>query len=375
MPGSVAESFRGRALLLGVLVAGAPVAAHAVEVGVGDRARPALRRVAVPEPGKAGSATVAADLSGGVTEALTDDDAVHERFGARAAAVVNATSWLDFGAWLSGRYDLHPNDARGKDDGFLFQSELSTRLAFRRGGLGYGLEASAWLPGGSDVGSSFSALSADGRLLISGQGTDVVVASYLGYRLDRSAEAAGDAARLRFGDRSALGASDYDAVLAGVGVGYALGRALLFGEASAQLLLGSSQFSASPVWLSVGARKPFGPQGLSGELSLDGLLSARPDVSAAATLFPIEPRLTLNAGLRYRFGEPAPGPARSTPAPERPKPAPVVPLPVVQASSVELELLDDRGQPLPSPRPLPRRLGARPSQRYSGALATPQVPP
>lgn len=347
MLGNVAEPLRGPAVLLGLLVAGVPVAAHAVEAGPGDRARPALRRVAVPEPGKAGSAAFAADLSGGVTEALADGDAAHERFGARVAAAVDATRWLNFGAWLGGRYDMHDSDARGTDDGFLFQSELSTRLAFRSGALGYGLEASAWLPGGPDLGSSFSALGADARALVSGQGADVLVAGYAGYRLDRSAQAAGNTALLRFGDRSALGASDFDALLAGLGFGYALGRTLLFGEASAQLLLGSPKLAASPVWLSVGARRPFGPAGLSGELSLDGLLSARPDVSATAELFPIEPRVTLIVGLRYRLGEHQ-VPRRSTPVPERAKLAPVPPAPpVVKPSSVELELLDERGQPLP----------------------------
>jgi hypothetical protein len=346
MLGSVADRSRALAVLLALPLLGAPVAAQAVEVGPGDRARPALRRVAVPEPGKAGSLALAADLSAGVTEALADGDAAHERFGARAAAAVDAARWLSFGAWLSGRYDRHPSDALGKDDGFLFQSELSTRLAFRSGALGYGLEASAWLPGGADIGSSFSALSADGRVLVSAQGTSVVVAGFAGYRLDRSAEAAGDAARLRLGDRSALGASDYDALLTGLGVGFTLGRTLLFGEASAQLLLGSPQLAASPLWLSVGARRPFGSSGLSGELSLDGLLSARPDASATE-LFPLEPRVTLNVGLRYRFGEQhAPSAAIAPPPPKPVAPAPA-PVAVVKPTSVELELLDDRGQPLP----------------------------
>jgi len=347
MLGSVAKRARALAVLLAFPLLGAPVAAQAVEVGAGDRGRPALRRVAVPEAGKAGALAIAADLSAGVTEALADGDAAHERFGARAAAAVDATRWLSFGAWLSGRYDRHPSDALGPDDGFLFQSELSTRLAFRSGALGYGVEASAWLPGGADIGSSFSALSADGRLLVSGQGESVVVAGYAGYRLDRSAEAAGDAARLRLGDRSALGASDYDALLAGLGVGFAVGRTLLFGEASAQLLLGSPQLAASPLWLSVGARRPIGATGLSAELSLDGLLSARPDASGTE-LFPLEPRVTLNVGLRYRFGEQHAPSAPKAPAP--PQPVTPAPVPVVKPTSVELELLDDRGQPLPRAR-------------------------
>ncbi len=330
---------------LALLLVAWPAVGAGLEVGAGERARPALHRVGVVEPGKAGELSVASDVSAGVTESLADTDAAHARFAARAAAAVDATRWLNVGAWIGGRYDLHPRDAHGKDDGFLLQPELSARLGSTAGGLGYGFEMAAWLPGGADVGASFSGLSADGRLLLSAQAAGFVVAGYAGYRLDRSARAAGDTARLRFGDRSALGVSDFDAVLSGVGVGYGAGRTLLFGEAAAQLLLGSPKFGASPLWLSVGARRPLGPVGMTFELSVDALASARPDVSPGAELFPIEPRVTLNLGLRYRFGQqpesrgPA-GPTSALPA------TPAVSKPAAAPPTVELELLDDRGQPL-----------------------------
>jgi len=321
-----------------------------VEAGLGDAARPALRRVAAPETGKAGSLAVAVDVSGGVTEALTDADSAHGRVAAGFAAAVDAARWLNVGLGLKGRYDVHSRDAYGKDDGFLFQPKLSTRLASQSGALGYGFEASAWLPGGADVGASLSALSVDGRALLSHQSAKFLIAGYAGYRLDRSAKAAGDVTRLRFGDRSALGLSDYDALLTGLGLGYAVGQTLLFGEVSAQVLLGSPKLAASPLWLSVGARRPIGPEGLSGEISLDALASARPDFANVTALFPIEPRLTLNVGLRYRFGEhravvPTPVPAPRA-KPESTPPVVVLPNP----TTVELELLDERGQPLPRAR-------------------------
>lgn len=345
MPANVAERLVVRTLLPALALALVALPSAGGDVGAGDRARAALHRVGVPEPGRPGAVSVASDVSAGVTESLAPSDAAHARFAARAAAAVDATRWLNFGAWVSGRYDLHPHDARGSDDGFLFQPELSTRLAWRNGALGYGFEATAWLPGGTDVGSSFSGLSVDGRLLVSGQASGLLVAGYAGYRLDRSAQAAGDTTRLRFGDRSALGISDFDAVLTGLGVGYAAGRTLLFGEVAAQLLLGSPKISASPLWLSIGARRPLGPDGMTFELSLDALASARPDLGATAELFPIEPRLALNLGLRYRFGEQKPAPVSHDPvAAPAPPPPPVTP--VAKPTSVELALLDDRGQPL-----------------------------
>ncbi|HVY30616.1 MAG TPA: carboxypeptidase-like regulatory domain-containing protein [Polyangiaceae bacterium] len=315
--------------------------ASAEGVGEGTRARSALGRVGVPSEGKAGNVAAAVDLSGGYTEALSSDDSAHARVAASAAAAVDAARFLNVGVWLGGRYDHHADG----DDGTLFQSELSARLAWRFGGLGVGVEGAAWLPGGNDIGSSFSALSADGKLLLSGHTPSLVVAGFAGYRLDRSSKAAGEAPRLSFGDRSALGASDYDAVLAGLGLGYVAGKTTLFGEAAAQLLLGSPQFGASPIFVTLGARRQLGG-GLSAELALTGLVSARPDdLSPTAPLFPIEPRATLALGVRYRFGENQPAAPPPPPPPPAPPDKPVV-APPPPPASVELSLLDDRGQPL-----------------------------
>jgi hypothetical protein len=343
MPVSASErSHRG---LFGLALVALAAPSLAVEVGPGEAARPALRRVAAPEAGKPGSLALAADTSGAVTEGLSDTDSAHARVAAGIAAAVNATPWLDFGARLRGRYDAHGRDAYGKDDGFLFQPELSTRLAWRSGALGYGFEAGAWLPGGADVGASLAALSADGRVLLSHQSAKLLIAGYAGYRLDRSAKVAGDVTRLRFGDRSALGVSDYDALLVGFGVGHAVGRTLLFGEISAQVLLGSPKLAASPLWVTLGARLPFGPEGLSGEASLDALASARPALANTSALFPIEPRLTLNLGLRYRFGQHQPAASPKPAFPAQRAPTQVLTAPP-EPTIVELELLDERGQPL-----------------------------
>jgi uncharacterized membrane protein len=64
-------------------------------------------------------------------------------------------------------------------------------------------------------------------------------------------------------------------------------------------------------------------------------------------LFPIEPRLTLNLGLRYRFGEhrqTAPAGPTPVPAAKRAPPSALAVQP--ETTIVELELLDERGQPL-----------------------------
>jgi hypothetical protein len=283
-------------------------------------------------------------LKGGMTEALAASDAAHVRLGGEVGASVDAAPWLNFGGYVEARYDRHQADARGSDDGFLVSPELSTRLAFRFADLGLGVEGAVWLPGGAEVGDSFSGLSADGRLLLSGYSDKLVVSGFGGYRFDRSSEAAGRPERLRFGDRSALGLSEYDAILAGIGVGYRLGPTELFGESTARLLLGGPSLSESPIFVSLGMRRQLGAGGLSLQVSLDALVSSHAELSATAALVPIEPRVMLCAGLRYRSGRAAP--AATTPRPvekvvEKP-PAPPAPAPPV----VELQLVDDRGQPL-----------------------------
>src|SRR5688572_13885489 len=142
--------------------------ALAQDLGVGQAARPALRRVGVPVPGRAGAGALAVTAAGGVTEPLSDADSPHVRVAGTAAAAVNAARFLDFAARFDARYDRHSSDSLGSDDGFAFQPELSTRLAFRSGKLGLGLEAAGWLPAGPDIGTSASAVSADARLLLSG---------------------------------------------------------------------------------------------------------------------------------------------------------------------------------------------------------------
>jgi hypothetical protein len=235
-----------RYLALALVLSGGLIgrSASALEPGEGKRARPALASVPVADAGRAGAVVVAADVTAGFTEALADEDATHQRVGLSGAASVNAASFLNVGLMIDGRYDHHGADAEGSDDGMATQSELSTRLAWRSGGLGFGLELAAWQPPGPDIGTSFAATSFDGRLLLSHHGERLVFAAHGGYRLDRSEKTAEDAVRLRFGDRVALGASEFDAALVGLGLGYAAGKTLLFGEATAQLLLGSPDWAA-----------------------------------------------------------------------------------------------------------------------------------
>jgi hypothetical protein len=370
MPASASERWHLAALALGFgLVARSAVAA---EPGDGQHARSELLNVPLAAPGKPGSFGTAVDLGLGITEPLRDDDATHQRLGLGAAASVDAAHWLNLGLLVSARYDRHGSDEQGGDDGLLFQSGLSARAAWQTAALGFGVEVGAWLPGGPDVSTSLSAISGDGRLFVSQQTGRLMWGAFGGYRLDRSAEAAEGAEQFRFGDRSALGASDFDAALLGVGLGYAAGRSLLFGEVTSRLLLGAPSLGASPSFLALGVRHPLGESGLAFEVSLSGLVSSRPSTEPEAELSPIEPRALLSIGLRYRPKERAPAAPTTLPAAPVAPPAPAPPLPP-PPSSVELALLDDQGQPLPHAQVTllqgekETRLVERAPGRYGGA--------
>jgi hypothetical protein len=342
MPASASERWHVIVLALGFgLAARSGLAAGP---GDGNHARPALLSVPVAVPGRAGSFGGAVDLGLGVTEPLHDDDESHQRLALGAAVSVDAARWLNIGLLFNGRYDRHGQDQQGRDDGLLFQSELSARVAWQTATLGFGAEVGAWLPGGSDVGSSFSAVSGDGRLFVSQHHGRLAWGVFGGYRLDRSARAAEDADQLRFGDRIALGASEFDAALLGLGMGYTVGRSFLFGEATSRLLLGAPALGASPSFVSLGVRRQLSESGLSLEVSLSALVSSRPATDVAAELAPFEPRALLSIGLRYRAVE------RARAAPTLPAAPVTVPAPAQAKapapSSVELALLDDRGQPL-----------------------------
>jgi hypothetical protein len=316
----------------------------ALEVGEGQRARPALATVPVADSARAGKLAAAADVVAGLTEALQDDDSSHTRAMLAVAGSIQALSWLNLGLAGSGRYDHHGADAEGGDDGAAFESELSAQLAWRAGALGYGAALGAWQPAGPDIGTSIGATGVDARALLAHHGQRFVVAGYAGYRLDRSEKASENAARLRFGDRVALGASEYDAVLLGVGAGYLAGRTWLFGEASARLLLGAEEPGASPCRVTLGARRAFGDSGLSGEVSLSALVTPYPEVAASSPLMPIEPRALLAIGIRFGSGRKLEQAAPKTPA--APPVQPVASAPERLPTQLELSLLDDQGQPL-----------------------------
>ncbi len=299
---------------------------------IGDTASalPGIARVGIPGTGPARFAA-AGTLGYGFTEAQSAADGAHHRVSGTAAVAVAPVPALELGLRFDERYDHHPDDGRGAHGTFIGDPRLSVRAGKAFDAFRLGAEVQAWVPGKSAPSLAFDATTVDLAALaafVPKSGPRFAIRA--GYRLGDGAKAAPDPTRLRFGDRLALGLSQFDAVLAGLGVSYPLGRTEILGEVSSDILVGTGAPGVvdSPIRVTAGVR-----HGLSSALALEVLAevspSGRPNLGANAPFVPVEPRASLLAGLRYRlpFGstEPAtterePAPAPSTAPPPAPTP-------------------------------------------------------
>ncbi|HEX6278144.1 MAG TPA: carboxypeptidase regulatory-like domain-containing protein [Polyangiaceae bacterium] len=303
-------------------------------------AQPGLHRVGFAE---ATDPALAVTAGYGFTEPLTDDDGAHHRLSSRLAGAIAPLSWLNVAAMFDARYDKHWND-----DGAVIDVALAARAFTAVSDTRLGLELRPWLPGAEDPSTAFDALSLDSRLLFDVDLGTVRVATTAGYRLDRTAASGEDASRLSFSDRVAIGVSDFDAVLVGAGVAVPVGSTELLAEASGDILVGAGAPSVteSPLRAGGGVRHHLSKR-LAAELVVSASLSARPDVSPGSSLVPIEPRVSVLAGIRYRLTSPEPqasAPGRPT-TPETAQPIPPPPAKPTD-TTFELVVLDDQGQPL-----------------------------
>jgi hypothetical protein len=230
----------------------------------------------------------------------------HDRLTGNLGIAYVPLSWLALSLELAGRLDIHPDDERGKNRTGTGDPWLRGRAGWPLArGVALGGELGLWLPGNDAPSFSAKATTLEAKSLVSwaSQQERWTLLGLLGMRLDNSANSAPDLARLRHGDRVALGLSDSHALLVGVGLAHRpTAKLQLFGELSGNLLLGKDapKLLASPLRAAIGARY-FVLDELSVELSLIPSLSQQPSTAVTAPLVPIEPRFSALAGLRYRF--------------------------------------------------------------------------
>jgi hypothetical protein len=263
---------------------------------LGRSALAAVDQVLSARPGKS-----FVQAAGSAGYALTESQAgegAHHRLEASVAAAIRPIEQLAISLHFDGRYDVHP----GGDDGavglprltFVGSQPLTPRLHV-------GAALALALPGQTapslDIGAAVVSLMALGTLRVTG---GWVVSAQLGFRVDNSAEAAPEVARLSRADRLALGLSDANAIPIGVSLTRALEAWQLSGELSGEILVGSAapSFFQSPLRAAAVARLPVA-RDLSIELFARLSLSSRPEYARVSPLVPIEPRLGLGVGLRY----------------------------------------------------------------------------
>jgi hypothetical protein len=244
-------------------------------------------------------------LSGTAGYGATPLQGLHHRAIGSLGVAYGPLPWLSISLELAGRMDMHPADEIGG------KHMSATGDPWLRGRVGWPLarrvtlggELGLWLPGNTAPSYSPKATTVDLKALMSwlDASSNWTLLGFAGVRIDNSANSAPDPARLRYGDRIALGLSDSHALLIGVGVMRRIQAMQVFGELSGQLLLGSQapDLGASPLRAALGARYFFNDS-LSTELSVIPVFSKRPDTGPDAALVPIEPRVSVLAGVRYQ---------------------------------------------------------------------------
>jgi len=296
-------------------------------------ALPGIYRVGIA---RTSPAAVAGTLGYGFTEAQNADDGAHHRLSLRAAAAVPVVRWLSVGAIFDSRYDKHPDDS-----GAVVDAALQARASTTLGRWQLGAAVLGRLPGAESFSMMARSTSIEGQALLSTNLGRVRLASLAGYRSNHGGAAGADAAHLSAGDRLALGLSEFDAVLFGLGAGVWVGKSELLCEVSTDVLVGKDApaFSQSPFRVAAGLRRGVA-RGLSLELLAVGSLSQQPDLSAGGPLVPNEPRLGIFASVRYQFLPHVPPPANPAPPP-----------PPVQAltSPLDVTVSDEQGVPVTGP--------------------------
>jgi hypothetical protein len=291
------------------------------------------------------SVAVSGTAGYGYTEPITSNDNAHNRgVGRIGFAIVPMTS-LQLSLRFDGRFDAHGVDEEGKDTGLVGEPWLVARSGSQLSDtFALGAELGAWFPGSDAPSVEFAATTVEAKLLggMSQPGTPWLVAAMAGFRLDQSAQAVGDADLLRRGDRVALGASDFNAMLLGLGLDYRRADSEIVAELSADILLGVNRLSDSPMRATAGYRHHIN-DALQLAAHLTGSLSSRPSIGPGSSLIPIEPRLLASAGLTYTFDlDQAPPSARETGT----RPIEEPPIPKAESAPVSGIITDETGKPL-----------------------------
>lgn len=351
-------------------------------VGEGATGMAALGRV----PALAGSrstATVAGTGGYGLLESQPGESGSHHRLRGAAALAVRPVEWLGLWMRFDGRIDLHPRDMMGSDSSLTGEPRFGVRAGGRLGeSLRLGVELGLWLPGGDapSVELGASTLDAIGIATLAPPGSGLTVSLFAGYRLDNSGASIAVPKQLRRGDYSALGVSEYDAVLFGGGLGWRSGSVELYADATVDLFVGTGGVSVTPAVRAGAGVRIHASDALAFELGGE-VLAAGERVTVfdlgEQPLVPIEPRFSVHAGLRLALGlppaEPVGGGGRLDPRNDRPPPPPTA-----TTGTIRGRIVDADGAPVANARIALPAEGEAPAREVTtladGTFSIPDVP-
>ena len=276
----------------------------------------ALARVMDAGLGRRG-ATLLLASGYGYTESVLGIGDRHDRVMGRVGVEGRPTPWLGLGLRLDGRYDHHGAPGQPSDRGWVGEPHLQVRVDRMIGdSLTLAAHAGLWLPGRGAPSIVADAMTPDlvVATTFSRPGSSLILTANAGYRLDRSARTATDAATLSAADRIALGVSAFDAALFGAAARIGRGRWQGYVEGSWELLVGSGSppASESPLVLGAGLRWA-ATRAIQWEAGAELSPSRRPDTTATAPLVPIPPRVSAFLGLTYTLVAPARSSSRAEP--------------------------------------------------------------
>lgn len=343
----------------GLMVAGA--SAQSVTLGTANSGLYGLVRSGSPISPPALNLSVAAGY--GLMGTVEPANGAHPRALGSLAVAVSPRSWLAFALKLDGRWDFHAGEGSGSYSGAVGDPRLYARAGTQASeAISVGAELGLWFPGRDAPSFVPSATTLDllGLFALRPKESAWSLLASAGFRLDNSAKSAPDLEELRDGDRLSLGLSDFNAILAGIGVAYRFGTdGEAFAEFSGDFLLGQNapSLGESPMRAAFGGRY-FVSRAVQAELTSTVGLSSRATAGPTDSLVPMDPRFSIVAGLRYTFGLTA-GAPRAEPD------AGVDDLP--RLSTLTGRLVDDAGEPVPEAEVVLRIEGGRESRTITDA--------
>jgi len=272
--------------------------------------------------------------------------------GLGAGAAVSLESGFAGELRMDARYDQHtaPSENSAVIDAralLRYARSVSPRTSL-------GLQLNLWVPGEKAPKPSFDATTVDAIGIVGVKASERWTVSFQGgYRVDQSANSIRVANRLSEADFIALGLSDFDAALLGVGIQRSFERSLWFCELTSDILLGKGAPSGfrSPLRTALGASTELGRPSTRGSLIAEALLSDRVKADVNGPLVPFEPRFSVMVAISQDFDwaeQPAPPPEPlvvAEPVVPVVEPEPVVPAVVLPLGVLRVMVRDtDRGE-------------------------------